>query len=87
MPVDETFSLLQTMGEAEKTNDTLTLKWCYRRLLWIYNIILEKDGITKTDEGSLFCTGSEGEPVYSPRTFNRDYQKQIENDPQPVLKG
>jgi hypothetical protein len=82
-PVDETKEIMAVMERAEKRGNLKTLRWCARRLLWIYKIMLEKDGTCGSDAGTLFYNGVDDGQAYTVRKFNRAYKSAIKDDPLP----
>jgi hypothetical protein len=82
-PVDETGEIMAVMERAEKKGNLKTLRWCARRLLWIYKIMLEKDGTCYSDTGTLFYNNENDGPTYTVRKFNRAYKSAIKDDPLP----
>jgi hypothetical protein len=82
-PIDETGEIMAVMERAEKKGNLKALQWCARRLLWIYKIMLEKDGTCGSDAGTLFFNGEDDGQTYTVRKFNRAYKSAIKDDPLP----
>ena len=70
---DEAKEIMKEMEQAEKAGDLEVLRSCARRIVWIYKMMLNKDGTCRADTGTLFRNGEDDVPVYSVNQFNEDY--------------
>jgi hypothetical protein len=68
MPHIEAYNVIDAMEQAEKAGDLEALKWCARRLVWLY----EQGEVYDSDK----CCNAE-------RFFNNTYADMLKRDPPP----
>ena len=68
-PHMEAWGVIEAMEQAEKAGDIEALKWCARRLCWLY-----EEG--EVYSGDMFCTAE--------HLFNSTWKAFLKNDPPPA---
>ncbi|MCL2831564.1 MAG: hypothetical protein FWD78_00200 [Treponema sp.] len=73
-PADEMTEIMSLLKLAEQTANLEGLRWCSRRILWLYNIF--KDDIHQDNEPFL----SNEPPVFTIDSFNEAYDVELNKD-------